>query len=148
MECNRRRSGTTVAHRWRAWIDPRLPLLVLDSGDLNEVTWEQREMEGDPKFAASQTVPQVPYADYAQSLGLGATKVASPTEVVPAWDAALAADRPFLIHAVVDPAVPLVPPRLEPTARARLLDALDHENDALASRARALLLSELADQEA
>src|SRR6478672_5776113 len=62
------------------------------------------QQEGDPKFAASQTVPQVPYADYAQSLGLGATKVASPTEVGPAWDAALAADRPFLIHAVVDPA--------------------------------------------
>jgi len=82
MECNRRRSGTTVAHRWRAWIDPRLPILVLDSGDLNEVTWEQREMEGDPKFAASQTVPQVPYADYAQALGLGATKLRAP----PRWD--------------------------------------------------------------
>jgi len=82
MECNRRRSGTTVAHRWRAWIDPRLPLLVLDSGNLYEVTWEQREMEGDPKFAASQTAPQVPYADYAQALGLGATKLRAP----PRWD--------------------------------------------------------------
>jgi pyruvate dehydrogenase (quinone) len=147
MQMNGINELITVAQRWRGWTDPRLPILVLDNGDLNEVTWEQREMEGDPRFTASQCVPRLPYADYAQLLGLSATKVASPAAVGPAWDEALAADRPFLIHAVVDPAVPLVPPRLEPAVRARLLNALDHEHNALSSRARALLLSELADQD-
>src|SRR4051794_24578434 len=105
-------------------------------------------MEGDPMFPAYQCVPRVPYADYAQSLGLSATKVASPAAVGPAWDGS--ADRRPTIPRPRRrrPRSPLVPPRLERAARSRLLDALDHENDALSSRARALLLSELADQDA
>ena len=31
---------------------PALVVMVLNNGDLNQVTWEQRVMEGDPKFAA------------------------------------------------------------------------------------------------
>jgi pyruvate dehydrogenase (quinone) len=147
MQMNGINELITVAARWRTWTDPRLPILVLDNGDLNEVTWEQREMEGDPSFRTSQYVPRIPYADYASLLGLAATKVESPSQVAAAWDDALHADRPFLIHAVVDPAVPLLPPRLEPAARRRLLAALDQENDSLASRARELLDAELADQE-
>jgi pyruvate dehydrogenase (quinone) len=33
--------------------------------DLNQVTWEQRVMEGDPKLDASQTIPNVPYHRFA-----------------------------------------------------------------------------------
>ena len=50
-------------------------------------------------FPASQQVTSVPYAEYAQLLGLQGTVVNSPEHVVPAWEAALSADRPFLIHA-------------------------------------------------
>jgi pyruvate dehydrogenase (quinone) len=148
MQMNGINELITVADRWADWADPRLPILVLDNGDLNEVTWEQREMEGDPAFATSQSLPRVPYADYARSLGLGATYVDAPQDVGPAWEEALTADRPFLIHAVVDAAVPLLAPRLDPPIRSRLLAALDREGGALASRARTLLLAELADQEA
>src|SRR3954465_13862942 len=95
----------TGPRRWPDWGDPRLPILVLDNGDLNEVTWEQREMEGDPRFPASQQVPSFPSADYARLLGLGAVRVDAPDAVGAAWDDALAHDRPFLVHAVVDPAV-------------------------------------------
>jgi pyruvate dehydrogenase (quinone) len=133
---------------WRGWGDPRLPILVLDNGDLNEVTWEQREMEGDPMFPASQAVTSIPYAAYAELLGLEGLVVDDPDGVGPAWDAALAADRPFLIHAVVDPAVPLMPPRLEPAMKEKLLAGLRAEGTALAARARELALAELADQEA
>ncbi|MEN3315093.1 MAG: hypothetical protein V7605_1327 [Acidimicrobiaceae bacterium] len=147
MQMNGINELITVARLWREWDDPRLPILVLDNRDLNEVTWEQREMEGDPMFPASQEVPSLPYADYARLLGLGATVVDDPASVGPAWDEALAADRPFLIHAVVDPAVPLMPPRLEPALREKLLAGLDAEATPLAARARELALAELADQE-
>jgi pyruvate dehydrogenase (quinone) len=147
MQMNGINELITVARRWRDWADPRLPVLVLDNGDLNEVTWEQREMEGDPMFPASQEVASLPYADYAELLGLDGVMVDSAEAVGPAWDAALAADRPFLIHAVVDPAVPLLPPRLEPAMREKMLAGLAQEATPLATRARDLLLAELADQE-
>src|SRR3954451_16630525 len=91
----------TVADRWHDWADPRLPILVLDNGDLNEVTWEQREMEGDPFFVTSQRLPRVPYARLASALGLASIRVDDPAAVGAAWDEALNADRPCLIHAVV-----------------------------------------------
>ncbi|MCA1707130.1 MAG: thiamine pyrophosphate-requiring protein, partial [Actinobacteria bacterium] len=123
MQLNGINELITVGRMWRDWDDPRLPVLVLDKGDLNEVTWEQREMEGDPLFPASQQVASLPYAEYARLLGLHGTIVDSPEGVVTAWEAALSADRPFLIHAVVDPAVPLLPPRLEPSMKKKLLSA-------------------------
>jgi pyruvate dehydrogenase (quinone) len=101
----------TVAHRWRDWTDPRFVVLVLANGDLAEVSWEQREMEGDPRYPTSQVVPAFPYADYAEMLGLRGIRIDDPHEVDGAWRAALAADRPVLIEAVVDPHTPLLPPR-------------------------------------
>ncbi len=38
----------TVARHWQGWSDPRLIVLVLNNRDLNQVTWEQRALEGDP----------------------------------------------------------------------------------------------------
>jgi len=79
---------------------------------------------------------------------LGATRVESASAVGDAWDDALDHDRPFLIHAVVDAAVPLLPPRLEPTIRERMVTGLEQEATPLAARAKDLLLAELADQSA
>ncbi|MCC2322643.1 thiamine pyrophosphate-requiring protein [Cellulomonas xiejunii] len=103
----------TVAHRWRDWADPRFVVLVLDNGDLAEVTWEQREMEGDPRFDVSQDVPAFPYADYAELLGLAAVRVSRPQDVTEAWRTAWAARRPCVVHAVVDRDTPLLPPRAQ-----------------------------------
>ena len=47
----------TAAKYYESWSDPRLVVLVLNNEDLNQVTWEQRVMEGDPAFAASQEIP-------------------------------------------------------------------------------------------
>ena len=101
----------TVAARWRGWADPRFVVLVLANRDLAEVSWEQREMEGEPRFPVSQDVPAFPYARYAELLGLRGIRVDDPGDVARAWDDALAADRPCLIEAVVDADVPLLPPR-------------------------------------
>jgi pyruvate dehydrogenase (quinone) len=100
----------TVSHLWPSWRDPRFVVLVLNNRDLAEVTWEQRETEGDPRYPDSQTLPAFPYAGYARLLGLGGVRVSAPEDVGAAWDAALAADRPFVLEAVVDPDVPLLPP--------------------------------------
>ncbi|MDN4174471.1 thiamine pyrophosphate-requiring protein [Nocardioides sp. SOB77] len=110
MQMNGLAELVTVASRWRDWADPRFVVLVLANGDLAEVTWEQRETEGDPRYAVSQSLPDVPYSAYAELLGLTGIRVERPEEVDDAWDRALAADRPVVLEAVVDPDVPLLPP--------------------------------------
>ena len=110
MQMNGINELVTVASRWRDWADPRFVVLVLHNNELAEVTWEQREMEGDPRFEQSQSLPEFPYAAYAELLGLQGIRVAHPGDVPGAWDTALSADRPTLIEAIVDPEVPLLPP--------------------------------------
>ena len=110
MQMNGVNELITVAHRWRSWADPRFVVLVLANGDLAEVTWEQRESEGDPRYVESQRLPAFPFAGYAELLGLGGIRVDDPSGVADAWKRALSADRPTVIEAVVDPDVPLLPP--------------------------------------
>ncbi len=101
-----------AARYYERWSDPRLVLLVLHNNDLNQVTWEQRVMEGDPKLDASQVLPDFPYADYARLIGLDGVRVDAPDQVHPAWERALAADRPFVLEAITDPEVPPLPPHI------------------------------------
>jgi pyruvate dehydrogenase (quinone) len=100
----------TVAARWPSWADPRFVVCVLHNRDLAEVTWEQRETEGDPRFPASQALPEFPSARYAELLGLTGILVEDPAELGTAWDRALSADRPVVLEVRVDPDVPLLPP--------------------------------------
>ncbi|HEX5385680.1 MAG TPA: thiamine pyrophosphate-requiring protein [Gemmatimonadales bacterium] len=112
MQMNGINELITIAKYWHRWSDPRLIVLVLNNRDLNQVTWEQRVMEGDPKFEASQEVPDFPYARYAESLGLEGLRVAKPGDIGDAWDAALDADRPVVYEAYTDPNVPPLPPHI------------------------------------
>ena len=112
MQMNGLTELITIAKYWERWADPRLVVLVVNNRDLNQVTWEHRAMESSPKFSTSQELPDVRYADFARSLGLGGRRIAAPDEVGGAWDDALAATRPFVIDAVVDPAVPPLPPHI------------------------------------
>jgi pyruvate dehydrogenase (quinone) len=112
MQMNGINELITIAKYWMRWTNPRLVVLVLNNRDLNQVTWEQRVFEGDPKFEASQDIPDFPYAGYAQSLGLDGLRVARPEDVGAAWDTALSADRPFVLEAVTDPSVPPLPPHI------------------------------------
>ncbi len=103
----------TIAKYWRRWSDPRLIVLVLHNNDLNQVTWEQRVMSGDPKFEASQVIPDVDYAAWAELLGLRGIRVEDPGHVAPAWDEALSCDRPVVLDGLADPEVPPLPPHIE-----------------------------------
>jgi pyruvate dehydrogenase (quinone) len=136
----------TVAARWREWADPRFVICVLNNRDLAEVSWEQREMEGEPRFVTSQQLPDVPYAGYAELLGLRGARVTTPDELAAAWDAALAADCPFVIDAVTDPAIPLLPPGRTFEQVEGMYKGLAAETGETARRAEAHLRRERADE--
>ncbi len=59
----------TLAKYWKSWRNPQFIVVVLNNRDLNMVTWEQRVLEGNPKFADSQDLPDFSYAAYARLLG-------------------------------------------------------------------------------
>ncbi len=110
MQMNGMAELITVAHYWRQWADPRLIVAILHNNDLNQVTWEMRAMEGAPKFAESQTLPDVDFAAFARSLGLSGVNIDTPDAIGPAWDRALSADRPTVLDIRCDPDVPPIPP--------------------------------------
>ncbi len=112
MQMNGNSELVTIVKYWQRWSDPRLIVLVLNNRDLNQVTWEQRAMTGDPKFDAAQQLPDFPYAAYADLIGLRGIRVETPDELGPAWDAALSADRPVVIEAVTDPEIAALPPHI------------------------------------
>jgi pyruvate dehydrogenase (quinone) len=131
MQMNGISSLIDVAKQWRRadargnpWADPRFIVLVLNNRDLSYVSWEQRVMEGNPRYAATQTIPDFRYADYARLLGLDGVRVETPDEVAGAWERAFASDRPFVIDAVVDRNVPTLPPQLKPEQEDKLTRAL------------------------
>ncbi|MFJ6854432.1 thiamine pyrophosphate-requiring protein [Streptomyces sp. NPDC091271] len=110
MQMNGMAELITAAKYWPEWQDPRLIVAVLNNQDLNQVTWEMRAMSGAPQFLPSQALPDVPYADFARSIGLGGVRVEKPDQVEAAWRQALGSDRPFVIDFRTDPAVPPIPP--------------------------------------
>ncbi|HZE15369.1 MAG TPA: thiamine pyrophosphate-requiring protein [Mycobacterium sp.] len=110
MQMNGMAELITIAHYWKEWSDPRLIVAVLHNNDLNQVTWEMRAMAGAPKFTESQTLPDVDYAGFAASLGLGSAKVTDPDQIPSTWDQALQADRPTVLDVHCDPNIPPVPP--------------------------------------
>jgi pyruvate dehydrogenase (quinone) len=118
MQMNGNNGLITIARHYKEWDDPRLIVLVLNNRDLNQVTWEQRVMEGDPKFQASQTLPNFRYAAYAELLGLRGIVVEAPEQVAPAWD------RPVVIEAITDPEVPPLPPHINFDQASKYLKAI------------------------
>jgi pyruvate dehydrogenase (quinone) len=124
MQMNGMAELITAAKYFDRWSDPRLVVLVLNNQDLNQVTWEQRAMSGDPKNPMTQRIPDVHYADYAKLIGLDGVRVETPDDIAGAWEAAFSADRPFVIDAVVDPDVPPLPPHITVAEAKSLMKAL------------------------
>ncbi len=110
MQMNGMAELLTIAKYWKEWSDPRLVILVLHNNDLCQVTWEMRAMEGDPRFEASQQLPDCNYAEFAKMIGLKGIRVDHPERVASAWDEAFAADCPIVVDAITDPNVPPLPP--------------------------------------
>ncbi len=109
MQMNNMAELITIAKYWERWADPRLIVMVLNNEDLNQVTWEQRAMAGNPRFDASQSLPDVAYHKFAELIGLEGIFCDNPAVVGDAWDRALAARRPVVIEFKTDPDVPPLP---------------------------------------
>jgi pyruvate dehydrogenase (quinone) len=112
MQMNNMAELITVQQYWNRWSDPRFVVCVLNNEDLNEVTWEQRATEGNPRFSASQDLPNVPYAKFAGLLGLKGIYVDDSDDLQDAWHDALAADRPVVLEVKTDGKVPPLPPHI------------------------------------
>jgi pyruvate dehydrogenase (quinone) len=110
MQMNGMAELITAAKYHADWSDSRLVVGVWNNRDLNQVTWEMRAMGGAPEFLPSQSLPDVPYAEFARSIGLNGILAEKAEEVEPAWREALAADRPTVVEFMTDPAVPPIPP--------------------------------------
>lgn len=102
----------TIAKYYKRWKDARLMIVVLNNRDLNQVTWEQRIMNGDARYDASQSLPDFPFAEYARSLGLEGIKVDNPDDLESAFDRALSATKPVVVDVYTDPSVPPLPPHI------------------------------------
>jgi pyruvate dehydrogenase (quinone) len=112
MQMNGLAELITISKYWRQWKDPRLVVMVLNNRDLNEVTWEERALTGDPKFEGSQNLPDVRYSKFAQLIGLNGLFVSEPDQLAGAWSSALAADKPTVLEVMSDPNVPPLPPHV------------------------------------
>ncbi len=112
MQMNGINELITVAKYWRRWSNPRLIFLVLNNRDLNQVTWEMRIEEGNPKLPTTQDLPDFPYARFADSIGLRGIRVDTPGDVGRAWDDALSANVPVVLEAYVTGDVPTIPPHI------------------------------------
>ncbi len=116
----------TVARYWRQWSDPRLIFMVNNNRDLAQVTWEMRIESGEPKFPGSQTLPDVPYARFAEMLGFVGVRVDTPAGMEDGWRRVLAADRPALLEVVTDANVPFLPAHISLEQAKAFTSALLH----------------------
>ncbi|MBY3599531.1 thiamine pyrophosphate-requiring protein [Rhizobium bangladeshense] len=112
MQMNNLAEMITVAKYWKDWADPTFVICVFNNQDLNQVTWEQRVMEGDPKFQASQSIPDVAYHKFAELIGLRGIFVDHPDRLGAAWEEALTAECPVILEVKTDPEVPPLPPHI------------------------------------
>jgi pyruvate dehydrogenase (quinone) len=143
MQMNNMAELITVAKYWREWSNPNWIVCVFNNRDLNQVTWEQRVQEGNPKFNASQKLPDVPYHKFAELIGLKGIFVDSPERVGAAWDEALASQQPVVLEVVTDPEVPPLPPHVTLTQAKNFMSALPRgdpdEGHVIAATAKELL---------
>lgn len=137
----------TVSRLWRQWADPRFVVCVLNNRDLAEVTWEQRETEGDPRYAASQDLPPFPFAGYADVLGLRGITVEDPELLGAAWDEAFESKIPVVLDVQTDASVPLLPPFPHGARKAETMRAGLRQEGASGERALRLLDTYVAQEE-
>jgi pyruvate dehydrogenase (quinone) len=109
MQMNNMAELITVVKYWKDWASPHWVCCVFNNEDLNQVTWEQRVLEGFPKFEATQVLPNVPYHRFAELIGLKGIYCDDPAHVAACWEEALASRVPVVLEFKTDPEVPPLP---------------------------------------
>ncbi len=114
----------TVKRYWERWANPTLVVCVFNNQDLNQVTWEQRVLAGDPKYPATQWLPDFPYHRYAELCGFTGIFCDDGDQVGAAWDEAFAAGQPVVLEVKVDPEIPPLPPHITGTQAEKMAKAM------------------------
>ena len=127
MQMNGNGELVTIAKYWQRWRDPRLIVLVLHNNDLNQVTWEQRAMEGDPKLRGLSATARLPLRPLRRADRPARHPRRRPRAARrDAWQEAFAADRPVVLEAITDPNVPPLPPHITLEQAKAMVSALAH----------------------
>jgi pyruvate dehydrogenase (quinone) len=130
MQMNNMAELITIAKYMDRWPDKRLVTCVFNNQDLNEVTWEQRVMNGNPRFDASQDIPDVRYSRFAELVGLKGIFVDDPKDLSGAWKEALSADRPVVLEVKTDPEIAPLPPHISFKEAKKFMFAMAKDEDA------------------
>jgi pyruvate dehydrogenase (quinone) len=130
MQMNNMAELITIAKYMDRWRDKRLVTCVFNNEDLNEVTWEQRVMNGNPRFDASQDIPDVRYSRFAELIGLKGIYVDDPKDLAGAWDQALSADVPVVLEVKTDPEIAPLPPHISFKEAKKFMFSIAREEDA------------------
>ena len=130
MQMNNMAELITVAKYMDRWPDKRFVTCVFNNQDLNEVTWEQRVMNGNPRFDASQDIPDVRYSKFAELIGLHGIYVDNPRDLGNAWDQALAAECPVVLEVKTDPEIAPLPPHISFKEAKQFMLAMAKDQDA------------------
>ena len=146
MQMNNMAELITVAKYYKTWTTPNWICCVWNNEDLNQVTWEQRVMEGFPRYETTQSLPNVPYHRFAELIGLKGRYVDNPDHLGAAWDEALASQVPVVLEVKTDPEVAPLPPHITVKQAKAFMNTLYKEPDSahiLAESARQVLASVL-----
>ncbi len=130
MQMNNMAELITIAKYWQRWPDKRLVVCVFNNEDLNEVTWEQRVMNGNPRFDASQDIPDVRYSKFAEMIGLKGIFIDKPGDLAGAWQEAFAADRPVVLEVKTDPEIAPLPPHISFKEAKKFMFSMTKDDDA------------------
>jgi len=142
MQMNNMAELITAAKYMDRWADKRLITCVFNNEDLNEVTWEQRVMNGNPRFEASQDIPDVRYSKFAELIGLKGIYVDDPKDLGAAWEESLSADRPVVLEVKTDPEIAPLPPHISFKEAKQFMFSMTKDEDAahvLADTARQVI---------
>ncbi len=130
MQMNNMAELITIAKYADRWPDKRLVICVFNNQDLNEVTWEQRVMNGNPRYDASQDIPDVRYSQFAELVGLKGIYVDKPDDLASAWDEALSANGPAVLEVKTDPEIAPLPPHISFKEAKKFMLSMARDDDA------------------
>jgi pyruvate dehydrogenase (quinone) len=130
MQMNNMAELITVAKYMDRWSDKRLVTCVFNNQDLNEVTWEQRVMNGNPRYDASQDIPDVRYSRFAELVGLKGIYVDDPKDLGNAWNEALSASTPVVLEVKTDREIAPLPPHISLKEARQFMFSMAKEDDA------------------
>ena len=130
MQMNNMAELITAAKYMDRWPDKRLITCVFNNQDLNEVTWEQRVMNGSPRYDASQDIPDVRYSSFAELIGLKGIYVDDPKDLSNAWEEAFSVDRPVVLEVKTDKEIAPLPPHISLKEAKQFMFSMTKDEDA------------------